>query len=114
MIAISENRESNVEYGSCVDYWSATVMLYVMLFGRPPFELGNAEHSRFGCVVKYSGQKLKIPKHSVSENAMNLLKRILDPDICKLLDRDKILDDPMFCRFVAAYNNHLTQWSSTR
>jgi serine/threonine protein kinase len=110
MIAISENRESNAEYGSCVDYWSATVMLYVMFFGRPPFELGNAEHSRFGCVVKYSGQQLKIPlKHSVSESAINLLKRILDPDKCTLLDRDTILDDPMFSKFGTAYNNHLTQ-----
>lgn len=110
MIQISEGKKENIEYGSCVDYWSATVMLYMMLFGKAPFNIKDAEHSRFGNLTKFSGEKLKIPaKHSVSEGTISLLKRILDPEKSSTLDRDTILEDPIFSRFGGSHNNPLTQ-----
>lgn len=86
-------------YNSCVDYWSATVLLYTMLFGRPPFMLSDSlnKSTIFDKVQASSGESLFVPQiPAVSYGIVNFLKRILNTSEASNLDCDTILDDQIF------------------
>lgn len=79
-------------YTGCgIDVWSAGVVLYAMLYGTVPFRAQNMSELHDMIVkAKYS------LKTSISEDARDLLKRILEPDPKKRLKIPEIFAHQWF------------------
>ncbi|KAE8690008.1 Calcium-dependent protein kinase 32 [Hibiscus syriacus] len=80
-------------YGPEVDIWSAGVILYILLCGLPPFwaetEQGIA-HAIIRSVVEFK----RDPWPKVSDNAKDLVKKMLNPDPKRRLTAQQVLDHP--------------------
>ena len=77
--------------GFGIDVWSAGVVLYAMLYGTVPFRAQNMTDLHDMIVkAKYS------LKNEISEQARDLLKKILEPDPRKRLTIAQILKHPWF------------------
>ena len=76
-----------------VDTWSLGVIIYTMLIGKPPFETTD---------VKTTYRRIRMnsysfPEHiQISENARNLIHRILNSDPTKRPNLDEVSNHPFF------------------
>ena len=76
-----------------VDIWSFGVIMYAMIIGKPPFETSE---------IKQTYKRIKAIQYSfpdgipISDNAKDLIKRILVLDPNKRPSIDEILDHPFF------------------
>jgi len=77
--------------GSGVDIWSSGIVLFGMLCGYLPFTDLNEQK----LYKKIVDGKLYLP-HFLSENAKDLLKKILNKDPLKRINIDKIKNHPWF------------------
>ncbi|CAM45313.1 putative protein kinase [Leishmania braziliensis MHOM/BR/75/M2904] len=83
-----------------VDVWSAGVVFYVLLCGRPPFH-GQVRtgHDRRDLLRKIDHGVLFNPKHgwdNISEEAKNLILKMLDRDTSKRITSEEVLRHPFF------------------
>ncbi|GMH18715.1 hypothetical protein Nepgr_020556 [Nepenthes gracilis] len=80
-------------YGPEIDVWSAGVILYILLSGVPPFwaetEQGVAE-----AIIKSVVDFRRNPWSKVSDNAKDLVKKMLDPNPSRRLTAQEALDHP--------------------
>ncbi|CAL0310065.1 unnamed protein product [Lupinus luteus] len=80
-------------YGPEVDIWSAGVILYILLCGVPPFwaetEQGVAE-----AIIRSVVDFRRDPWPKVSDNAKDLVKKMLNPDQKLRLTAQAVLDHP--------------------
>nr|UXX22584.1 calmodulin-domain protein kinase 20 [Hevea brasiliensis] len=80
-------------YGPEVDVWSAGVILYILLCGVPPFwaetEQGVA-HAIIRSVIDFK----RDPWPKVSDNAKDLVKKMLNPDPKLRLTAQQVLEHP--------------------
>ena len=77
--------------GYGIDIWSAGVVLYAMLYGTVPFKAHNMKDLHKSIIMaKYS------LKESISENAIDLIRRILEPNPTQRLTISQILSHPWF------------------
>ncbi|CAD5172547.1 calcium-dependent protein kinase 16-like [Musa acuminata AAA Group] len=80
-------------YGPEIDIWSAGVILYILLCGVPPFwaetEQGVAQAILRG-IIDFKRE----PWPSVSENAKNLVRQMLEPDLKLRLTAKQVLEHP--------------------
>lgn len=84
---------SNQKYDFACDIWSLGVVLYVMLCGYPPFDSDSNEEN----TKNIKGGIFSFPSpdwDNVSENAKDLVRKMLTPDPKLRITADKILTHP--------------------
>jgi protein-serine/threonine kinase len=81
------------KYGFSFDWWTYGVLLYEMLFGKPPFSDRNT-NSLYRKIIfeepSYSSNK------NVSDEAVHLIKQLLQKNIKKRIAPEKIPSHPFF------------------
>ncbi|XP_019154534.1 PREDICTED: calcium-dependent protein kinase 32-like [Ipomoea nil] len=80
-------------YGPEVDVWSAGVILYILLCGVPPF-WAETEQGVAQAIIRSVVDFRKDPWPKVSNNAKDLVKKMLNPDPVKRLTAQEVLDHP--------------------
>lgn len=81
-------------YDSSVDLWSIGVLLFEMLFGKPPFE----EHSEWQTKERIKRVDLVFPRADVSEDAKQLIRSLLRRNPAMRLPLGRILTHPWIVR----------------
>uniref|UniRef100_A0A0A9DPB0 Calcium-dependent protein kinase, isoform AK1 n=1 Tax=Arundo donax TaxID=35708 RepID=A0A0A9DPB0_ARUDO len=66
-------------YGPEIDIWSAGVILYILLCGVPPF-WAETEQGVAQAILRGNIDFKREPWPNVSENAKDLVRRMLEPD----------------------------------
>lgn len=80
-------------YGQEVDVWSAGVILYILLCGVPPF-WAETEQGVAKAIIRSVIDFKRDPWPRVSENAKDLVRKMLDPDPKRRLTAQEVLDHP--------------------
>eukprot|EP00252_Welwitschia_mirabilis_P021502 TRINITY_DN5531_c0_g2_i1.p1 TRINITY_DN5531_c0_g2~~TRINITY_DN5531_c0_g2_i1.p1 ORF type:complete len:523 (+),score=108.20 TRINITY_DN5531_c0_g2_i1:520-2088(+) len=80
-------------YGPEIDVWSAGVILYILLCGVPPF-WAETEQGVAQAILKGQIDFKRDPWPKVSENAKNLVRRMLEPDPKIRLTAQQVLEHP--------------------
>nr|DAD29749.1 TPA_asm: hypothetical protein HUJ06_031217 [Nelumbo nucifera] len=80
-------------YGPEVDVWSCGVILYILLCGVPPF-WAETEQGVAQAIIRSVLDFTRDPWPKVSDNAKDLVKKMLDPDPTQRLTAQQVLDHP--------------------
>ncbi|VFQ71332.1 unnamed protein product [Cuscuta campestris] len=80
-------------YGPEVDIWSAGVILYILLCGVPPF-WAETEQGVAQAIIRSVIDFKRDPWPKVSDNAKDLVKKMLTPDPKKRLTAEQVLEHP--------------------
>lgn len=86
-------------YGTQVDMWSFGVVLYILLCGFPPF-YGATEMEMFNKICSAKFRFLKPHWDNVSDNAKDLVKKLLTVDPRQRLTAPQALEHPWFANIV--------------
>ncbi|XP_074320478.1 calcium-dependent protein kinase 32 [Silene latifolia] len=80
-------------YGPEVDIWSAGVILYILLCGVPPF-WAETEKGVAQAIIRSVLDFKREPWPRVSDNAKDLVRKMLDPDPVRRYTAQQVLDHP--------------------
>ncbi|KAH6834242.1 calcium-dependent protein kinase 19 [Perilla frutescens var. hirtella] len=80
-------------YGPEIDVWSAGVILYILLCGVPPF-WAETEQGVAQAIIRSVIDFKRDPWPKVSDNAKDLVKKMLDSDPSRRLTAQQVLDHP--------------------
>ncbi|KAL9678590.1 hypothetical protein QQ045_016437 [Rhodiola kirilowii] len=81
------------KYGPEVDIWSIGVMLYILLCGVPPF-WAESEHGIFNAILRGHVDFTSDPWPSISPQAKDLVKKMLNSDPSLRLTAFEVLNHP--------------------
>ncbi|CAD8117241.1 unnamed protein product [Paramecium sonneborni] len=98
--------EERMGHSYQADIWSFGVIIYTLLIGKPPFETSDVKTT----YNKISQCQFNFPDHiQISENAKNLISRILVLDPSKRLSLDEILCHPFMTSNPIPKTTHISQ-----
>ncbi|KAJ8449857.1 hypothetical protein Cgig2_001513 [Carnegiea gigantea] len=100
-------------YGPEVDIWSAGVILYILLCGVPPF-WAETEQGIAQAIIRSHVDFTREPWPRVSENAKDLVKKMLNPDPSRRLTAQQVLDHPWLQNATKAPNVYLGETVKAR
>ncbi|XP_065855590.1 calcium-dependent protein kinase 32-like [Euphorbia lathyris] len=80
-------------YGPEIDVWSAGVILYILLCGVPPF-WAETEQGVAQAIIRSNVDFKREPWPKVSDNAKDLVKKMLEPDPKRRLTAQQVLEHP--------------------
>uniref|UniRef100_A0A2P2LYV9 non-specific serine/threonine protein kinase n=1 Tax=Rhizophora mucronata TaxID=61149 RepID=A0A2P2LYV9_RHIMU len=80
-------------YGPEIDVWSAGVILYILLCGIPPF-WAETEQGVAQAIIRSVVDFKRDPWPKVSDNAKDLVKKMLDPDVTRRYTAQQVLEHP--------------------
>ncbi|CAI5533185.1 unnamed protein product [Closterium sp. Naga37s-1] len=83
------------KYGPEADIWSAGVVLYILLCGLPPF-WGTTNDAIFEAIKQATLNLVRPPWPSISDEAKDLVVRMLTRNPKKRISAEEILDHPWF------------------
>ncbi|XP_066355766.1 calcium-dependent protein kinase 29-like [Miscanthus floridulus] len=90
-------------YGQEVDIWSAGVILYILLCGVPPF-WAETDEGIAQAIIRSNLDFQREPWAKVSENAKDLVRKMLDPSPYSRLTAQQVLEHPWIQNASAAPN----------
>ncbi|XP_039013585.1 calcium-dependent protein kinase 24-like [Hibiscus syriacus] len=93
-------------YGKEVDIWSAGVILYILLCGVPPFWADN-EEGIAQAIIRGKIDFERDPWPKVSEEAKDLVKRMLDPNPRTRITVQQVYEHPWILNLEHARNVNL-------
>ena len=94
------SRERN--YSEKCDLWSCGVIMYILLSGRPPFN-GDSDEEIINRIMRNKLDLEKYPWSIISNEAKDLLKKLLEFDANKRISAEEALNHNWFkCRQVKA------------
>ncbi|XP_057438677.1 calcium-dependent protein kinase 32-like [Lotus japonicus] len=100
-------------YGPEVDIWSAGVILYILLCGVPPF-WAETEQGVAQAIIRSVVDFKRDPWPKVSDNAKDLVKKMLNPDPKRRLTAQEVLDHPWLVHAKKAPNVSLGETVKAR
>ncbi|CAO2831717.1 unnamed protein product [Amaranthus hypochondriacus] len=100
-------------YGPEVDIWSAGVILYILLCGVPPF-WAETEQGVAQAIIRSTLDFKRDPWPRVSDNAKDLVRKMLDPDPARRLTAQQVLDHPWLQNIKKAPNVSLGETVKAR
>ncbi|XP_073291975.1 calcium-dependent protein kinase 8-like [Primulina huaijiensis] len=100
-------------YGPEVDVWSAGVILYILLCGVPPF-WAETEQGVAQAIIRSVVDFKRDPWPKVSDNAKDLIKKMLDPDPIRRLTAQRVLEHPWLQNAKTAPNVSLGETVKSR
>ncbi|KAH0784104.1 hypothetical protein KY290_003702 [Solanum tuberosum] len=100
-------------YGPEVDVWSAGVILYILLCGVPPF-WAETEQGVAQAIIRSVIDFKRDPWPKVSDNAKDLVKKMLDPDPTRRLTAHQVLEHPWLHNIKKAPNVSLGETVKAR
>ncbi|CAN6349245.1 unnamed protein product [Urochloa humidicola] len=90
-------------YGQEIDIWSAGVILYILLCGVPPF-WAETDEGIAQAIIRSNIDFEREPWPKVSENAKDLVRKMLDPSAYSRLTAQQVLEHPWIQNASAAPN----------
>ncbi|XP_019163925.1 PREDICTED: calcium-dependent protein kinase 7-like [Ipomoea nil] len=100
-------------YGHEVDIWSAGVILYILLCGVPPF-WAETEQGVAQAIIRSVVDFKRDPWPKVSDNAKDLVKKMLNPDASQRLTAQQVLEHPWLQNIKKAPNVSLGETVKAR
>lgn len=90
------NGQAGATYSDKIDLWSIGVVFYMMLYGiKGPFTFRNYAALQ-SAVENQSGKNLKFGIQQVSDDAKDLLRRLIEPDVKKRINWDEFFNHTLF------------------
>ncbi|PAN16457.1 hypothetical protein PAHAL_3G062200 [Panicum hallii] len=90
-------------YGQEIDIWSAGVILYILLCGVPPF-WADTDEGIAQAIIRSNLDFSREPWPKVSDNAKDLVRKMLDPSAYSRLTAQQVLEHPWIQNASAAPN----------
>ncbi|CAN6339999.1 unnamed protein product [Urochloa humidicola] len=90
-------------YGQEIDIWSAGVILYILLSGVPPF-WAETDEGIAQAIIRSNIDFEREPWPKVSDNAKDLVRKMLDPSAYSRLTAQQVLEHPWIQNASAAPN----------
>lgn len=100
-------------YGQEVDIWSAGVILYILLCGVPPF-WAETEQGVAQAIIRSVVDFKRDPWPKISDNAKDLVKKMLNPDADQRLTAQQVLEHPWLQNIKKAPNVSLGETVKAR